>query len=54
MRYLILFLIVICHPAFAKNQSPNGYAKELIAADAKDCGDVKYQKGCHQNQSLYF
>lgn len=54
MRYLILFLIVICNPVFAKNQSPNSYAKELIAADAKDCGDVKYQKDATKTKTCIF
>ena len=54
MRYLILLLLFTCHPALAKNQSPNSYAKELIAADAKDCGDVKYQKDATKTKQCIF
>lgn len=54
MRYLILLLLLVCHTAFAKNQSPNSYAKELIAAEAKNCGDVKYQKDATKTKQCIF
>lgn len=45
-RHLLLFItsIFLCSGTLAANKSPNAYAKELIAADAKNCGDLKYQK----------
>lgn len=44
MRYWLILCLAVSSLACAENKSPNNYAKALIAAEAKNCGDVKYQK----------
>lgn len=54
MRILLFFIVMVSSWAYAENKSPNAYARELIAADAKNCGDVKYQKDATKVKNCIF